>query len=67
MGAAKKICKTAQLKVGDAGSVQAPTIKTISAMLEARSMHFPRFKSSEEIFQALDRVAQQNEVLKKAD
>ena len=43
---------------------QVPSLETIAAMLEARSMHEPRFESAEELFASLDHSEQQNSISK---
>ncbi len=42
-----------------------PKQDTVSAMQEARSMHLHRFTSAKELFDRLDKGAQQNQVAKK--
>lgn len=42
-----------------------PSPETVSAMLEARSIHLHRFTSAKELFTKLDKAAQQNQVAKK--
>ena len=50
---------------GGKNYVLVPTPETVSAMMEARSIHLHRFISAKELFKSLDKAAQQNQVIKK--
>lgn len=66
MPIARKISGETPRKAADASSKLSPKPETISAMLEARSMHLSRFTSAKQFFNQLNEAAENNRVVKKS-